>query len=134
VFHKGQKVREKIPRPRPFTLEGFCTFLGMTKHWWYYTRRVKKERGEEGYLAVMDMIEQILYQQKFEGAVLGFFNPGLVARSLGLREVHELTGPQGGPLKAERVIDPSKLTVEQLHQLVQAIEQIEQADGKDKQE
>lgn len=78
--YKGQTKMVKVPRMRPFTLKGHCLYLNLTLEGWRYYRTSKGE-----FLGVLNRAENIIYTQKFEGAVLGFFNPRIIAKDLGLR-------------------------------------------------
>jgi hypothetical protein len=64
----------------PFTLTGLFLFLNIDRKTW------DLYRGREDFIPVITRIEQIIYVQKFEGAVVGAFNANIIARELGLKE------------------------------------------------
>lgn len=90
----GTIHRPKIRKPRAMTLEGLCTFLGVTTFTW---RNWKRNRPD--LLECQLIVEQIVWRQKFELASLGEFNPAIIARELGLAEKSEFSGPNGGPIE-----------------------------------
>jgi hypothetical protein len=74
----------QIPTERPFTIHAFCIFAGIvTKTFWNYEQ-------DEAYLPICTRIREIIYSQKFEGAVVGAFNANIIARDLGLSDKSEL--------------------------------------------
>ena len=44
------------------------------------------ERNNTGFVEVMQRIEETIETQQFEGAVVGVFNAGIIARKLGLTD------------------------------------------------
>ncbi len=97
AFHKikdgvGEDAREHIQvsragkaRMRPFTRMGLATHLGIpVSRLSGYTAR------GGGWAEAMEMIEQIIYTQKFEGAAAGLLNATIISRDLGLAEKQEV--------------------------------------------
>ncbi len=68
-----------VKRHRPFTIQGFCIFMGMSTAN-YYTNYKEKS----AYESILAIIENIIYNQKFELAAAGVLNPNIIARDLGL--------------------------------------------------
>lgn len=74
----------KIPTDRPFLIEGFCLHAGMTvQSFEHYT----KKPAYENYFEVSHAIRDTIFNQNLEGGYTGGFNPMLVARKLGIREM-----------------------------------------------
>lgn len=96
-----------IPTARPFTLNALRLYIDCSPQ--YFTNfkhglRAKLKDPEiiegktvhefseaerqkaEDFLKVITRIEEIIYTQKFEGAVVGAYNANIIARDLGLRE------------------------------------------------
>lgn len=97
LFHnRGQVVRTTNNKVRAFTRHGLANHIGIT------LRHLDdlKARGD-GWVDAMDMVDQIMYQQKFENAAAGLLSAHIVARDLGLADKTELTGKDGGPLQTE---------------------------------
>lgn len=91
-MYKGAIVRTNEGRMRPFTKKGLATFLNMPE-----TRLATfRKRGEEWEEAV-EIVEQTIYTQKFEGAAAGLLNATIISRDLGLAEKQEIGGLSGAP-------------------------------------
>lgn len=71
-----------IPHPRPYTIEGFSRYCGTGVN---YLRNLKDTAGTE-MQEVVEMVEETIRQQKFEGAAAGFFNSAIIARDLGFKD------------------------------------------------
>jgi hypothetical protein len=84
----------KVPTQRPYTKTGLYIFLNINRQTW------DNYKGSEDYLAIIEEVENIIYDQKFTGAAVGCFNPNIIARDLGLKErtEQEITGKNGAPL------------------------------------
>ncbi|MGN7818799.1 terminase small subunit [Chitinophaga sp. 22536] len=82
--------------PRPYTVAGFCLYVGASRHWWNEFRKscsTKKEHGDQiaaDFLEVITCIEDMIYNQKFEGAAVGLFQQNLISRDLGLVDKKEV--------------------------------------------
>lgn len=83
---KGGRVSQrrtmKYARP-PKILDFVTRWLGMTHQWWYALPNGKRGKA---YAQVIERIEQYVYDVKFDGAVVGIYNPSIIARDLGLKE------------------------------------------------
>jgi len=79
--YKGKVNTFNEPKRRPYTLRGLCLYLNISIEGWRYYKKSKKD-----FLGVCNRVEGIIYCQKFEGAVLGFFNANIIARELGLNK------------------------------------------------
>lgn len=82
--HFGETV--EAPTARPYTLKGLCIYLGCGSAFF----RNFKQTADEDFKSVIDLIEETLYTQKFEGAAVGAFNANLIARDLGLSDKKEV--------------------------------------------
>lgn len=69
-------------KSHPYTLTGFCRFVGASESWWKNFR--KNENLNEEYLSIITRIEQTIYEQQYSGAITGIYQHQLVARALGL--------------------------------------------------
>lgn len=93
-FYKGAVVSANEAKMRVFTIEGLCSFIGMSSRNFLLYAEDPEHRM---YDAAM-MIKQIIYTQKFEGASANLLNPVIIARDLGLADKKEVTGGKGGPV------------------------------------
>lgn len=83
VEYKGSDVVEvRIPTTPPFTMTGLCIFLGVNTK---YFNEFKKT-CDNNFSEVIEEIENIIYNQKFEGASVGAYNANIIARDLGLAD------------------------------------------------
>ena len=65
---------------RPFTMQGLCAYLGCnTAHF-----RQFKDTSEKDFSTIISKIEETVFRQKFENAVIGVFKENIIARDLGL--------------------------------------------------
>jgi|GEM_PF-411939 len=113
--HKSETWWEYIPKKRPMSQQGLCRFLEIsTVNWWQF----KNERSEE-FARVADMVENVIYEQQFSGGAVGFFNSQMISKKIGLKEQHELGGPDGGPIRTQEVKLDS-LTDEELQTILKA--------------
>jgi len=87
--NKGTKHVNKVKLMRPYTIEGLCIYLNIDKETWYSYK--SGEGSYEDFIDVTRKIENIIRNQKFEGAVIGIFKENIIARDLGLKENTEST-------------------------------------------
>jgi len=91
-------VHGNLDKVRPFTLHGFCNFVGIHPGTW---DGWKKEDREEFFASVQLQIESIIYDQQYQGAVANIFNVTMVSRKLGLADKSEFSGPGGKPIQVD---------------------------------
>ena len=86
---KGKiKEKEDSPTQRPYTLSGFLFYIGANNGYW---SEFKSSQKYEAFSEVVSRIENIIETQQLEGAIVGAFNPSLIARKLGLAEKQDST-------------------------------------------
>ena len=81
-----------LPHTRPFTLFGLCTFLDVNTHYFNDLEARLKQKDDEiskDFTEVITRVREIIYNQKFTGAAVGFFNANIIARDLGLTDKAE---------------------------------------------
>ena len=78
---------------RPFTIHGMCIYLDCnTSYFKNFKKQIKEDDPlKEEFSSVIAKIEQIIYNQKFEGAAVGIFKENLIARDLGLIDKKDIT-------------------------------------------
>ena len=74
-----------VPRQRPYTLRGFKMFASISETMWHRYKH-DPELAELGFATAAEYITDYVYQQKFEGAALGFFKERLITRDLGMSD------------------------------------------------
>lgn len=78
-----------IPQMRAFTMRSFLAHAGLTKAA-YEAAKAKPE-----FEVVCELIESIIYDQKFTGAAAGVLKESLISRDLGLGEKVDHTSSDG---------------------------------------
>jgi len=92
--YKGDITRADKKKVRVFTREGLCTFLNIP-----LSRIDAYRRRGDDWEEAIEIVDQIIRTQKFEGAAAGLLNPGMITRDLGLvdKQVVETTAPEEAP-------------------------------------
>lgn len=86
---QGVVTQESVAKMRAMTIAGLCNFLGIVRSTWdEYAKR-------EDFSEVVSRVDQIIRQQKFEGAAADLLNPNIIARDLGLADSNK-TEHSGG--------------------------------------
>lgn len=94
---QGVVTQEPVPKMRAMTIMGLCNFLDIGEQTW------ADYRVREDFSGVVTRVEQIIRQQKFEGASADLLNANIIARDLGLSDKQEFTGKGGGPIETKDV-------------------------------
>lgn len=116
--YMGDVTRDEVSHPHAMTLKGLCIFLDIDVVTWY-----RWSRGELGqdYSKICQLVENVIYQQKFTAASAGLLNPSIIARELGLAEHQDVRSGDGSMTpKAGLSIDPAKLSNEALREVIAA--------------
>jgi hypothetical protein len=98
----GTRNVNEVKFKRPYTLIGFCLFADISTDTFYSYKKNKD------FIAITHKIENIIYNQKFEGATIGIFKEQIIIRELGLKEQSEIE---------EIKKDYSKLSYKELYKL-----------------
>ena len=100
IFHSsGMITKDTITKMRAMTIGGLRIFLGICEQTWV------NYKNNPDFLGVVKEVEEIIYNQKFEGAAADLLNPNIIARELGLADKQQ----------AEiKITDVKELTNEQL--------------------
>jgi hypothetical protein len=83
--YQGDVVRAKVSRMRAMTMNQLCFYLGASESYFRYFKSTLKEEDKD-FLTVINEIEDIIYNQKFQGAAADLLNANIIARDLGLRD------------------------------------------------
>lgn len=79
------QVLKEVPVKRPYTKMGLALYFGANSV--YFAQFKKSPAGQLGdFPKVLASIEDVIYNQQFEGASSGFFNANIISRALGLAE------------------------------------------------
>lgn len=90
--NRKQHELQVSPISRPYSLMGFCLYVGSSTSWWSEFRSTCLDKGEKGFLNVIARIEGTIKTQQFEGACVGSFNANIISRTLGLADKQEISG------------------------------------------
>ena len=83
-------VKDYTNKKRPYTFNGLCSYIGLCTSSWYSYKRDKRFKKS------CEIIEKIIWDDKYQGAAVGIYNSNLIARDLGLAEKKEVTGVEDG--------------------------------------
>lgn len=84
----------EIPKKRPYSWAGFETFLAVRKGMMssgVIEYRTNRHGAYDIFSEVIRAINQAMYENKFDGATSGLFNPAVVIRDLGMQDRSEVT-------------------------------------------
>ena len=95
----GTGLRMTVNRMRPFTLKGLYVFLGINRQTW------ENYKKQEGFLAIVEEVEDIIYTQKFEGAAAGLLKENIIARELGLADKTDIDFNKMSDEQLDKIID-----------------------------
>ena len=112
---KGGVVFKAVPKRRAFSIPGLCNFLKLTMGRWLYLKAKKEEFAE-----VINRIEQIVFQQKFENAAANLLDAVMISKDLGLKNAHELSGS----ISTNNKFDFSKVSNNEIKDLIKAMEKM----------
>lgn len=94
--YKGADIiKVEIPTSAPFTQTGLCIFLDIDMDTW---NNYRKNEAYKDFFGVIKKVDEIIYTQKFEGAVVGAYNANIIARDLGLADNTRLSGDAENPI------------------------------------
>lgn len=92
--YQGTIVTEKLPKMRAMTLSQLCMYLDCNEAY-FRTFKSQLPDDEKDFNTVIAKIEQIIYNQKFQGASADLLNANIIARDLGLKEKTDLSSDNG---------------------------------------
>lgn len=76
----GKTLKGYISKQRPFSITGFCVFLGIPKRSFYNMGK------DERLMHIVTRVRDIIWVNQFEGACAGIFNANIIWRKLCLVE------------------------------------------------
>lgn len=82
---QGDVFESKTHKPRVFTIVGFRLFCGFTEN------NIQRWRKEPGYADVMEFVDSVIREQKFQLAANNMVNASLVSKDLGLDKPTTIT-------------------------------------------
>lgn len=85
MSYQGVTKIEKLPVMRAMSIRALCTNIGIGRQTWYDLKK------NEEFSYIIEAIENIIFNQQYEGAAAGLLKENIVARSLGLSDKAEQT-------------------------------------------
>lgn len=82
---QGVVTENLVHKPRVFTLNGFCLYCGVT------ASSIQSWRASPGFADVMEFIDSVIREQKYQMAASGIVNPGMISKELGIDKPQEIT-------------------------------------------
>ena len=84
-----------IPTKKPYTIQGLCLYCDCNVL--YINQFEESLKGKEDQISkdfskILTRIREVIYNQKFTGASVGYFNAAIIARDLGLVDKKDVTG------------------------------------------
>ncbi len=94
VKYQGTAEEHDLPLGRPYSMDGLTIYLGVSGGYFRAAKanlkdKIESGRATEDERALMDTIDRIettVRTQQLEGAYVGVFNPGIVARVNGIAD------------------------------------------------
>lgn len=118
--YQGEIIRTNVSKMRAMTIEGLINFLDISRPTWFDWRK------REDLATVVAKVDNIIRQQKFEGAAAELLNPNIIARDLGLMEKVDSTSSDGTMTPKTGVsVDVSKMSTKALLELIAAADEAE---------
>lgn len=102
VKYQGYASEAEVPLGRPYSMDGLTVYLGISGSYFRTAKGELREKIEKGkataaeteLLEMIEQIEQMIRTQQIEGAAVGVFNAGLVARINGISDNVNVTNSQ----------------------------------------
>lgn len=83
-----------IPTQRPYNQWELCNFLGVSPAWWNnFQNSQVYNNNKENWDEAFGFVDSIMKGLKYTGAAVGAFNPSLIMRDLGIREMPKAPEP-----------------------------------------
>ena len=98
---QGIVTTETLPAMRAMTLSQLCFYLNCNEAY-FRTFKHQLPEGEKEFNTVINDIETIIYNQKFQGASANLLNANIIARDLGLVDKTDTTS-NGKELKGDTI-------------------------------
>lgn len=88
-YRGGMAKKVTLKKLRPYTMHGLCRYLDCNTGYFHdFKESLRKRGGDEAkdFSEIITRVEEVVFDQKFSGAAVGFFKENLIARELGLAD------------------------------------------------
>lgn len=82
---QGVTIETQVFKARVFTLNGFMLFMGVTR------KAIDGWRKEDHFSEVMEFVDSVIYEQKYQLAASGIVNSGFIGKDLGIDKPATIT-------------------------------------------
>lgn len=91
IKHKGEGTEHEVSVGRPYTLQALTCYLNVSISYFHTAKKELEEKenrttADEDLLGVIEWILSAIYAQQLEGASVGLYNAGIIARLNGLAD------------------------------------------------
>lgn len=101
--HEGEAGLANVPKPRVFTKAGLYIHIGISRASWSYWKNPNSPTYRPDLVPAMELIDQVIWEQKFTHAAVGIFDSKLIVRDLGLANALEVNQNTQQPVQLEIV-------------------------------
>lgn len=101
-FNGKDAIECKLPKMRPFTMQGLCGYLGCNVGYFQDIKDSETYKNNKDYSLTIARIEETVYNQKFTGAAAGFLESKIIMSDLGLAQKKEVEMQK----RVVRLLDP----------------------------
>jgi len=88
--YQGSVTTKELPKMRAMTLSQLCFYLNCSSSYFRAFKSTLKEKDKD-FLTVINEIESVIYNQKFQGASADLLNANIISRDLGLVDKSDMT-------------------------------------------
>lgn len=81
---QGVVTENLVHKPRIFTLNGFCLYCGVT------ASSIQSWRASPGFAEVVEFIDSVIHEQKYQLAASNLINAGFVGKEIGIDKATEV--------------------------------------------
>lgn len=120
----GSEIMQGISyHERPLTITGLIVYIGVAPSLWAEWQNVDSPKHWPRAMPVIEWAKAVIADQKYRGALIGAYNPMLVARDLGLVDKSEVeTKNLNIDIQKKMTINPKDLTYSERKAILDAID------------
>lgn len=116
----GKEVGKTInvPTETPFSISGLCLFLGVNTRYFEQFEKSETYKNNKDYSTIITRVKDIIETHQLEGAIVGAFNPNIIARKLGLTDKTDISSSDGTMSPKPNIIVQSKEASDEINKLM----------------
>ena len=113
--YQGRVVLKDVPVLRAMSFKGLCLYLNVNQKYFIDFKKSLAE-DEEDFSQVIERIESVIYNQKFEGAAAGLLKENIIARDLQLKDSTDIS-TLGKEIKPNFAVNFAAMSSEALEEI-----------------